>query len=50
MNFADTFALFLGLGTLTTNVVAILYLKEKYGCYILEDVCASVGAKFGNGD
>ena len=28
----------------------LLYLKEKYGCYILEDSCASVGAKFGNGD
>lgn len=26
------------------------FLKEKYGCYILEDSCASVGAKFGNGD
>ncbi|SVC25089.1 uncharacterized protein METZ01_LOCUS277943, partial [marine metagenome] len=22
------------------------YLKEKYGCYILEDSCASVGAKY----
>jgi CDP-6-deoxy-D-xylo-4-hexulose-3-dehydrase len=28
----------------------LLYLKEKYGCYILEDCCASVGAKFANGD
>jgi CDP-6-deoxy-D-xylo-4-hexulose-3-dehydrase len=24
----------------------LLYLKEKYGCYILEDSCASVGAKY----
>ena len=24
------------------------YLKEKYGCYILEDSCASVGAKYDN--
>jgi CDP-6-deoxy-D-xylo-4-hexulose-3-dehydrase len=27
----------------------LLYLKEKYGCYILEDSCASVGAKYGDG-
>ena len=24
----------------------LLYLKDKYGCYILEDSCASVGAKY----
>ena len=24
----------------------LLYLKEKYGCYILEDSCASGGAKY----
>tara|TARA_Y100000592_G_scaffold52548_1_gene82968 strand:- start:9874 stop:11022 length:1149 start_codon:yes stop_codon:yes gene_type:complete len=28
----------------------LLYLKDKYGCYILEDSCASVGAKFDNDD
>ena len=27
----------------------LLYLKEKYGCHILEDSCASVGAKYGDG-
>ena len=42
MNFADTFALFLGLGTLTTNVVAILYLKEKLRMDIIIGACLCI--------
>ena len=42
MNFADTFALFLGLGTITTNIVAILYLKEKLRMDIIIGACLCI--------
>jgi len=28
----------------------ILFLKDKYGCQVLEDCCQSVGAQYGNGE
>ena len=42
MNFADTFALFLGLGTITTNIIAICYLKEKLRMDIVIGACLCI--------